>query len=96
MADGEQVNHPSHYGGDTVYEVIKVMEAWLTPEEFVGAMKFNIHKYNARARSKGATLQDYEKAAFYQNYLVDYLKRSDKGMTGEARVLELVTSRGRP
>ena len=24
----EQINHPVHYGGDTVYEVIKVIEAW--------------------------------------------------------------------
>ena len=24
----ETVNHPQHYGGDTVYEAIKVIEAW--------------------------------------------------------------------
>lgn len=24
----DNVNHPSHYGGDTTYEVIKVINAW--------------------------------------------------------------------
>jgi len=24
----ESVNHPPHYGGDTTYEAIKVIEAW--------------------------------------------------------------------
>jgi hypothetical protein len=24
----EAVNHPAHYGGDTTYEAIKVIEAW--------------------------------------------------------------------
>jgi hypothetical protein len=29
----EIVNHSSHYGGkDNIYEVVKVMEAWLTPK----------------------------------------------------------------
>lgn len=26
--DHEKVNHPEHYGGDTTYEAIKVIEAW--------------------------------------------------------------------
>ena len=71
----EAVNHPTHYGGDTPYEVIKVMEEWLTPEEFIGAMKFNFFKYNARAKMKGNESQDYEKAQWYQNRLVDYMRR---------------------
>jgi hypothetical protein len=76
QAKADFVNHPSHYGGaDNVYEVIKVMEAWLTTEEFIGAMKFNIHKYNARAKLKGTELENYEKAGFYQTYLVDFCRR---------------------
>jgi len=71
----EQVNHPAHYGGiDNPYEVIKVLEAWLTPDEFVGFLKGNIIKYNARARMKHGP-QDHAKAAWYQNYLVDFEKR---------------------
>lgn len=75
---GEQVNHPSHYGGaDNPYEVIKVMEQWLTRDEFIGAMKFNVHKYLARARQKG-NAQDYAKGAWYAAYLTDYCKRVPK------------------
>lgn len=71
----ETVDHPSHYGGaDNPYEVIKVMEAWLTREEFVGAMKFNIHKYLARANKKDGA-EAYAKAAWYSRYLTDYEKR---------------------
>jgi hypothetical protein len=37
----DDVNHPNHYGGDTTYEVIKVLRAWLTPDEFssLGSVK---------------------------------------------------------
>jgi len=74
-APTEAVDHPSHYGGaDNPFEVIKVMEAWLTREEFIGAMKFNIHKYTARADKKGRA-EDYAKAAWYNNHLVGYIKR---------------------
>jgi hypothetical protein len=73
----EPVNHPAHYGGeDNPYEVIKVLENWLTPEEFVGALKFNIIKYQARANHK-AGAQDYAKSAWYANYLSEYLRRKD-------------------
>lgn len=69
------VDHPAHYGGaDNPFEVIKVMEAWLTYDEFIGAMKFNIHKYLARAAKKGR-VEDYEKAAWHGAYLATYCKR---------------------
>ena len=44
----EKVNHPQHYGGDTTYETIKVIEAW--------ALDFclgNAVKYISRAGKKG-------------------------------------------
>lgn len=73
----EAVNHPAHYGGkDNPYETIKVLEARLTREEFIGAMKFQVYKYNDRALMKGDELENYEKAAFYQNYLVAYVKKN--------------------
>ncbi|MBY5763593.1 DUF3310 domain-containing protein [Rhizobium leguminosarum] len=72
----EAVDHPAHYGGgDNPYEVIKVLENWLTREEFIGALKFNIIKYQARARLKAGS-QDYEKSAWYSAYLADFLKRN--------------------
>jgi len=75
----EAVNHPDHYGGkDDPYEVIKVMEAWLTAEEYRGALKFNVHKYLARARKKGG-LEDLQKAAKYIEFLLDFEQRQVKG-----------------
>lgn len=65
--DDEAVNHPAHYGGDTTYEVIKVTDAWLTPEENLGAMKFQVIKYVARAGKKDPSklVQDLEKTRWY-------------------------------
>lgn len=72
----EQVNHPAHYGGEkNVYEVIKVLEAWLTPEEFRGFLKGNVLKYLARARLKGSESQDYKKAGWYQDALEAFDKK---------------------
>lgn len=65
VLEEDGVYSPSHYGGDTEYEQIKVMRVWLTHEEFVGACKFNIHTYLARARKKGQYLKDLEKTQFY-------------------------------
>ena len=72
----DKINHPSHYGGeDNPYEVIKVLEAWLSYEEFIGALKFNIHKYLARAGRKNpeAYLEDLKKAQWYMKYMIDYM-----------------------
>ena len=75
----DSVNHPSHYGGeDNPYEVIKVCEAWLTRDEFIGAMKFQIWKYTARAGKKNSESEDYAKAQWYSNYINEYMKRWPK------------------
>lgn len=60
----EMVNHPSHYGGDGIYEVIKVCEAWELDKD---AYLFNVVKYVARAGKKDASkeLEDLKKAKFY-------------------------------
>ena len=66
----DQVNHPKHYGGkDNLYEVIKVIEAWEL-DFHLG----NTIKYIARARSKGAELQDLEKALWYLQRKIDNIK----------------------
>lgn len=57
----ETVNHPAHYGGDTVYEVIKVAEAWGLDKD---AYLFNVLKYIGRP-GKGDYLEDLKKAQFY-------------------------------
>ena len=58
----DTVNHPDHYGGDTVYEVIKVIEAW-----GLGFRLGNAVKYIARAGKKNpaTVLEDLRKAKFY-------------------------------
>ena len=58
----ETVNHPDHYGGDTTYECIKVLEAWGLTNN---AYRFNAVKYLARADKKGRKLEDLEKARWY-------------------------------
>ena len=55
-----KVNHPSHYGGDTTYETIKVIEAW--------GLDFhtgNAIKYISRAEHNGKFVEDLEKAIWY-------------------------------
>lgn len=70
----EAVDHPAHYGGaDNPYEVIKVLEAWLTPDEYVGFLKGNVIKYQARARLKNGA-EDHAKAAWYAARLADFSK----------------------
>lgn len=56
----EAVNHPPHYGGDTTYEAIKVIEAWEL-DFHLG----NTVKYISRAGKKGDVKQDLEKAMWY-------------------------------
>lgn len=75
----EKVNHPDHYGGDTPYEVIKVLEAWFTPEEFIGFLKGNAIKYMARHRDKGGA-EDLQKAAWYSKRLAEFDEKREKGL----------------
>ena len=56
----EAVDHPPHYGGDTPYETIKVIEAWE-----LGFHRGSAVKYISRARRKddGANaVEDIRKA----------------------------------
>jgi hypothetical protein len=74
MADEkkEMVNHPEHYGGDTPYEVIKVLEAWGLDESFCLG---NAVKYIARAKKKGAQIEDLEKARWYLDREITNLRK---------------------
>ena len=60
----ETVNHPEHYGGDTPYETIKVIEAW-----GLGFHLGNAVKYISRAGRKPGTKadEDVRKAIWYLN-----------------------------
>jgi hypothetical protein len=75
----EMVNHPKHYGGkDNQYETIKVLEAWLPREQFIGFLRGTSIKYLSRFGNKDAAEQEAKKAAWYDDYLADYLRRVSK------------------
>lgn len=69
----DAVNHPSHYGGDTTYETIKVIEAWE-----LGFNLGNCVKYVSRAGKKGNRLEDLKKAAFYLKREIDNEERENR------------------
>ena len=60
--------NPDHYKVGGV-EVIDVLRAKLTPEEFRGFCKGNVVKYSLRAERKGEPTLDYQKAAWYASWL---------------------------
>ena len=66
----EAVNHPAHYGGDTTYEAIKVIEAW-----GLGFHDGNAVKYICRQGKKSDRLEDIEKAIWYLNRLAEQLRK---------------------
>ena len=67
--------NPAHYrkGG---LEVIDILEAKLSPEEFKGVCKGFAIKYILRADMKGG-LEDYQKAQWYINKLVATLEKME-------------------
>lgn len=69
----EKVNHPVHYGGDTTYEAIKVIEAWQ-----LGFCLGNTVKYISRAGKKSAdtTLEDLKKARWYLDREIQKLEKA--------------------
>ncbi len=71
----ETVNHPPHYGGDTPYETVKVLAAWMTPEQLSGFLRGNAIKYLSRAGKKSDELEDLRKAAWYVNAEITRLEK---------------------
>ena len=67
----EKVDHPAHYGGDTVYEAVKVIEAWE-----LGFNLGNCVKYVCRAGKKGDRVEDLRKALWYLQREVDNANKS--------------------
>ena len=73
------VDHPEHYGGaDNPYEAIKVIEHATRDLQGVEAFDTgNALKYILRAPYKGKQIEDLEKAIWYLNHCVAYLKERD-------------------
>lgn len=61
----DMINHPPHYRAGSDYETIKVLEAWLTPEQMDGFLLGNALKYLSRAGKKGDAATDYGKTQWY-------------------------------
>ena len=64
----ENVDHPAHYGGDSVYETIKVIDAWRL-DFCLG----NAVKYISRAGKKGPEkrIEDLRKAIWYIQHEIE-------------------------
>ncbi len=71
----EAINHPKHYGGDTVYEAIKVIEAW----ELCFHLG-NTVKYISRAGKKNPAklLQDLRKARWYLDRKIQRIEKRNE------------------
>lgn len=70
----ELVNHPLHYGGDTPYECIKVLKAWVSDEEYKGFLRCNAIKYLCRTGKKDETAQELKKAKFYIEKYIEFIE----------------------
>jgi len=83
----EQVNHPSHYGGeDNPYEAIKVVEAWQ-----LGFCLGNVVKYISRAGKKDSrkVLEDLKKSRWYLDREIGNLEQAEKEKAGAWDVKEI-------
>ena len=74
----EKINHPAHYGGDTTYEAIKVIENW-----GLGFCLGNTVKYICRATHHSTQsdeprtakiLEDLKKARWYLDWEITKLE----------------------
>lgn len=71
----DMVNHPKHYMLANGLESKDVVRASLTEEEYRGWCKGNALKYQFRAGKKDPSKikEDYEKAVWFLNELIDKL-----------------------
>lgn len=70
--DKSVISHPERYGGDTTYECIKVLEAWLPTEQYKGFLRGNALKYLCRVGKKDETVQELKKARFYLDKYIEF------------------------
>lgn len=67
----DPVNHPDHYGGDTVYEAVKVIEAWNLPWHLGDCVKY-ISRHGKKDPHK--TVEDLKKARWYLDRYISLLE----------------------
>jgi len=71
----DNVNSPRHYNSGAV-ECIDAIEAMLNTDEYIGYLRGNSMKYRWRMRYKGKAIEDLQKAGWYENRLINYLKEN--------------------
>ena len=77
MGNKDMVNHPPHYISESGLETIDVIKAFTADLEGIEAVcTANVLKYICRWKHKNG-IQDIEKAIWYAQYLVDYLKEKE-------------------
>lgn len=76
VKESNQELHPERYGGDTPYECKKVLEQWLTPDEYRGWIKGNIIKYLSRYGKKDDLLKEALKIENYSKFLREFEEKS--------------------
>lgn len=65
------VNHPAHYGGDTVHETIKCIHAWGLGYDLGNAVKYISRNGKKEATIEGA-IEDLRKAIWYiEHHIID-------------------------
>ena len=67
----EEINHPSRYGGDTVYECYRVLKNWVSKEEYRGFLHCNAIKYLCRLGKKDDVIQELQKSKWYIEKLIE-------------------------
>jgi hypothetical protein len=78
MENKNMIEHPEHYGGDTPYECVKVLRAWLTPEQYEGFLRGNALKYLCRVGKKDEAVQELKKAKWYVEKLIETEEDKDE------------------
>jgi hypothetical protein len=75
--DVDIINSPPHYTAGGI-ETIDFMKAKATREEFHGYLRLTVLKYLSRGPYKSDALEDYKKARWFLNRLIEELDNERK------------------
>lgn len=78
VGEVDMVNHPPHYNHGGI-ESLDIIRMCLTKKEFKGYLKGQVLKYRERAPYKGNQEQDYAKAKFYYDVLMEMKSKKQGG-----------------
>ena len=74
----DNVNKPPHYNNGDI-ECIDAIKAMLTKEEYIGYLRGNTLKYRWRMWYKDKTVEDLNKAAWYDKKLLEAVEKYLQG-----------------